>query len=66
MKELDPIEEYVERRKAEIEEFRRQQQLFYDSMTEEQKIDYLVAVYKYNTKKIKELNLSSVSEDDIR
>ena len=66
MEEFDPIEKSINERKAEIEEYRKSQELIFESMNEEQTIDYLVNMYSENEIAVKNLGLQTISEDDIR
>ena len=66
MVELDPMEKSIEDRKAEIEEYRRTREQLFESMNDEQTIEFLINMYTENEKAIKNLGLNTISEEDIR
>ncbi len=66
MEEKDLIEQSIEKRKAEIQDFKQQQELLFESMTEDEKIEYLVNTYTNNSKLIKKYGFSTISEDEVK
>lgn len=66
MEEKDILEKSIETRKAEIEDFKTQHELFLQSLNEDQLTDYLVNMYSDNEEKIKKFNFETISEDDAK
>ena len=66
MEVKDLIEQSIEKRKAEIQDFKQQQELLFESMTEDEKIEYLVNTYTNNSKLIKKYGFSTISEDEVK
>lgn len=66
MEEKDLIEQSIEKRKVEIQDFKQQQELLFESMTEDEKIEYLVNTYTNNSKLINKYGFSTISEDEVK
>lgn len=65
MEEKDLQEKSAEQRKAEIEDYKDQEEEFLENLSEEELTNYLLGVFDDNEKIIEKYGFNTISEEDI-